>query len=110
MSGRNRGRQNTNQDDAEEKRLWKEIKSQAAVVDEKVVCTSLSVLTVVFSPLALCEALAFTHITPLSSTSLAPIGLFKLQKFTFRSYPGPRTCDPAERIRSHLQSMNKLAN
>ncbi len=37
MSGRNRGRQNTNQDDAEEKRLWKEIKSQAAVVDEKFV-------------------------------------------------------------------------
>src|ERR1700761_4169718 len=86
MSARNRGRQNTNQDDAEEKRLWKEIKSQAAVVDEKVVCTSLSVLTR-FISLALFAALPFTFITLLSSSFLASIAVFKLRKVYLWKFP-----------------------
>jgi hypothetical protein len=53
MSGRNRGRQNTNQDaNDEERKLWKEIKSQAATIDEKVVCVLLSQ---VFDAYSLCS-------------------------------------------------------
>ena len=53
MSGRNRGRQNTNQDaNDEERKLWKEIKSQAAAIDEKVVCV---IFSQVFDVYSLCS-------------------------------------------------------
>ena len=53
MSGRNRGRQNTNQDaNDEERKLWKEIKSQAATIDEKVVCV---IFSQVFNASSLCS-------------------------------------------------------
>lgn len=39
MSGRSRGRQNTNQDADEERRLWKEVKDKAKDVDAMVVST-----------------------------------------------------------------------
>ena len=57
MSGRNRGRQNTNQDaNDEERKLWKEIRSQAATIDEKVVCVLLSQ---VFDAYSLCSTQNF---------------------------------------------------
>lgn len=53
MSGRNRGRQHTNQDADEERKMWKDIKSQAAVVDEKVVRVLIEFVVMLWLQLAM---------------------------------------------------------